>query len=463
MENNRDWGQTHQVQSFRGLIVTNRLSRKIVIDWAVKVADKEGIESVTLTRVANDLGVSQPALYRHVGGIGELRKALTLRARELLAKDLLKSTSGLAGKEAVSALAYAWRRGASFHPGLLTLPGQVKILGDVELEASVERIVAIIGQTLSAFDLDEEARVQAALLVRSMLHGFSAIEAMQDGQAGHSDDSFEQMITLVWIGLQSFADVSSEQYSRIPGSASNGLDWPSSGGGTDFVKAGPRRSKANTVKSGGGKSSRVTADDVVATAARIADEQGLTAVSLTRVARDLGVRQPALYRHVDSIEALWRSVALRAQRALLAQITRAAVGQTRDDAVAAIAVAWRDYVHEHPGTYSTIGRVAIEEGSSLARSSEEIVFTLTLALRGYALSHRTASNIADCIRSALHGFCLLEKDGGYPRPYDINENFGRLIMMLIAGIRGMVAVEAVTENRQALRKADGSRARAARR
>ena len=41
-------------------------------------------------------------------------------------------------------------------------------------------------------------------------------------------------------------------------------------------------------------------DQVVSSAAALADTEGLDVVTLTRVAERLGVRQPALYRHVDS-------------------------------------------------------------------------------------------------------------------------------------------------------------------
>ncbi|MCP4852364.1 MAG: TetR family transcriptional regulator, partial [Actinomycetia bacterium] len=47
-------------------------------------------------------------------------------------------------------------------------------------------------------------------------------------------------------------------------------------------------------------------DQVVDSAAALADSEGLDAVTLTRVALLLGVRQPALYRHIDSYDALVR-------------------------------------------------------------------------------------------------------------------------------------------------------------
>jgi AcrR family transcriptional regulator len=65
-----------------------RLSRAMVIDMAAVIADSEGIDAVTLSRIALDAGVKQPALYRHVTGIEELWTLLSLRARDLLVTDL---------------------------------------------------------------------------------------------------------------------------------------------------------------------------------------------------------------------------------------------------------------------------------------------------------------------------------------------------------------------------------------
>lgn len=171
------------------------------------------------------------------------------------------------------------------------------------------------------------------------------------------------------------------------------------------------------------------------------DEQGLTALSLTGLARNLGVRQPALYRHVEGIQALYRALALHALRALLSRITQAAIGRTRDDALRAVAVAWRGYVHEHPGTYSSIPGVTIADDPELQEAFNDIVRALTLTLRGYTLSEESFRQLALCLYCGLHGFCLLEKDGGYPSSRDIEQNFARLITVLIAGVRGVMTVE----------------------
>ena len=80
------------------------LDTQKVIDEAATIADAEGLDAVTLTRVADRLGVRQPALYRHVEGYDDLIRSLGLRGRELLAARLSTAAQGVAGPDVVRAL-----------------------------------------------------------------------------------------------------------------------------------------------------------------------------------------------------------------------------------------------------------------------------------------------------------------------------------------------------------------------
>ena len=52
-------------------------------------------------------------------------------------------------------------------------------------------------------------------------------------------------------------------------------------------------------------------DRVVAEAAELADEVGLDQLTLAALAARLGVRQPSLYKHVASVDALQRLISMR--------------------------------------------------------------------------------------------------------------------------------------------------------
>ena len=195
------------------------------------------------------------------------------------------------------------------------------------------------------------------------------------------------------------------------------------------------------VEPASGQTRQLTPSQVIETAARIADDEGIDAVTLTRVAKELGVRQPALYRHVDGVAALWSALALRARDALVGRLTDAAVGRSRAEAITDVAHAWRQFVVDHPGLYSATDRIASAGDPELEASVDRVVRVIALAISGYHLSDESTMHAARSIRSALHGFCLLEKDGGHPPPYSLDDSFDRLVALLIAGVDGMVERE----------------------
>ncbi|MDG1464878.1 MAG: TetR family transcriptional regulator, partial [Acidimicrobiales bacterium] len=116
-----------------------------VVDSAAALADSEGLDAVTLTRVALLLGVRQPALYRHIDSYDALIRALGLRGREILASRLGEAAVGLAGDDAVRAMGRAWRAMVGDHPGLYAATDRYPCAGDAELEEAVERVVSVLG------------------------------------------------------------------------------------------------------------------------------------------------------------------------------------------------------------------------------------------------------------------------------------------------------------------------------
>jgi len=183
-------------------------------------------------------------------------------------------------------------------------------------------------------------------------------------------------------------------------------------------------------------------EQVVDTAATLADAEGLDAVTLTRVAERLGVRQPALYRHVDSYDALIRALGLRGREILATRLGEAAVGLAGDDAVRAMGRAWRSMVRDHPGLYAATDRYPCAGDAELEAAVERVVQVLGQALAAYGLADDDRVHAARSMRSALHGFAHLESGDGHPHPVDLDDSFDRLVDLLCAGIHQMAVVPA---------------------
>ena len=171
----------------------------------------------------------------------------------------------------------------------------------------------------------------------------------------------------------------------------------------------------------------LTEDRVVTEAERLADQVGLQRLTLAALAESLGVRQPSLYKHIDGMSALHRSIAVRAKAELADVLGRAAVGRSRGDAIRSVALAYRAWAHQHPGRYEATVRAPDPADPDDVAVSNAVVTVVLEILSGYDLQDEAAIDAARALRSSLHGFVSIEAAGGFGLPVDINRSYDRLV------------------------------------
>jgi len=175
-------------------------------------------------------------------------------------------------------------------------------------------------------------------------------------------------------------------------------------------------------------------DAVVRAAAKIADDEGWDALTLARVAGKLRVRSPSLYNHVGGLEDLRRELKLLVMHELNTALTRATIGKSRDDAVRALAAAYRAFVKRHPGTYAATMVAAPKNDPAVEAAAGHIVETCLAVLSGYGLDRREGIHAIRALRSAVHGFAALEVAGGFGIPLDVDKSFDWLVSSLLKGL-----------------------------
>ena len=173
---------------------------------------------------------------------------------------------------------------------------------------------------------------------------------------------------------------------------------------------------------------------VVSAAEELADANGLEAVTLAALARQLGVRPPSLYAHIAGLADLRRRLAARGARRLAAAMQTAAAGRARGDALAGVADAYRSYARDHPGSYAALQRAPDPNDAEASAAGAEAVDVVLAVLRGYGLESDEAIHATRIIRAALHGFVSLEAVGGFGLPLDVDETFARLTHLLDQGL-----------------------------
>jgi AcrR family transcriptional regulator len=168
-------------------------------------------------------------------------------------------------------------------------------------------------------------------------------------------------------------------------------------------------------------------------AAEIVDRHGVSVLTLAAVAQRLDVKTPSLYSHVDGIESLRRAVALRAVADLGEACRTAAMGKAGGDALAAIAVAYRDTALAHPGSYA-LTQIARPGDPEWQAAADRVLQPILAALAGVGVKGTAAIHATRMMRSALHGFVLLETGDGFGMNVSVENSFRHLVQSIVRAV-----------------------------
>jgi AcrR family transcriptional regulator len=176
---------------------------------------------------------------------------------------------------------------------------------------------------------------------------------------------------------------------------------------------------------------------VVDAALAVIDESGADRLTLARVAERTGVATPSLYKHVDGLAELRRMVKLRVLGEVDEALRAATIGRSGEEALRALAVAYRDYLRAHPHRHPFV-EVAPDDPETTA-AADRAVAVAAAVLDGYGLAGPDAVHAIRCLRAAVHGFTHLEAIGGFGRPEDIDATFAHLLDMVAGGVSALAA------------------------
>ena len=181
---------------------------------------------------------------------------------------------------------------------------------------------------------------------------------------------------------------------------------------------------------------------VIDEAEQMADEVGLSSLTLAALADRLGVRYPSLYKHVDGMDGLQRSIAIRAKNELAGTLARATVGRARGDAIISLSYAYRNWALQHPGRYAAAQRVPTPGDTEAEAADWASVEIIGDVLAGYDLHGDDAIDATRVLRAALHGWVTLEAT--FVHPANIDRSFDRLVQGLATALAGWASQPAST-------------------
>jgi AcrR family transcriptional regulator len=159
------------------------------------------------------------------------------------------------------------------------------------------------------------------------------------------------------------------------------------------------------------------------------DQHGWQQLSMTALARKLGVRGPSLYNHVDSLDALLGDLQARALAELSGRLQRAAMGRSGAQALRALAAVLREFAAEHPGRYELALSEAIDR-DQMAAAGEPAQAALTAVIESFGVAEPTMDVIQTCL-APLHGVIALDRTRLFAGMTDSSVVYDRAVDLVI--------------------------------
>lgn len=156
--------------------------------------------------------------------------------------------------------------------------------------------------------------------------------------------------------------------------------------------------------------------EIVAGARRLLEEEGPGAVTMRRLAEDLGIRAPSLYKHFPSKAAV--ELALVEQGLFeVGEVSHAALHEDGSkDALARLLADYRGYCLAHPNLYRLATGRELER-SGLPDGLEEWAGNPWFVVTGDPFS-------AQALWAFAHGMVMLELDRRFPPGSDLDRSWG---------------------------------------
>lgn len=175
-----------------------------VVEAGAALADEVGFARLSMGLLAERLGVRTPSLYKHVTGQADLAHRIAVLAMDELADVIHDAVEGRTGRDALVAGAHAMRTYVLAHPGRYDAGNAAKVQGpDDALIPAVDRVLAAWAAMLHGYELGPDQQIQALRMLRSVLHGFTVLEAAGSFQIDADvEASFTWTIDFIDRGLR---------------------------------------------------------------------------------------------------------------------------------------------------------------------------------------------------------------------------------------------------------------------
>ena len=153
-----------------------RVTKEDVIRAASDLADRQGLNGVSLKSVAERLGLRTPSLYNHVLSLDDLLRDMAHRGMREINCRMTEEAVGISGTESIQAASRAYFGFMIEHPGVYETIQWAVWHGSDETAEIFSSYQALLAKLISSCGMDQHCLEEITDLLAGLLHGYCTLQ-----------------------------------------------------------------------------------------------------------------------------------------------------------------------------------------------------------------------------------------------------------------------------------------------
>jgi AcrR family transcriptional regulator len=186
-------------------VKSKSLTPQDIIAAAIDCLDREGETALGVNRVARELDIKPPAIYKHLDGNTGLRRAVALKIWRDYLQDCQQQVDKVKEmRELLRTSAQAIRNFARAYPARYAVMMQYQLHpSDAEELAIIQISLQLFQKALQLYELNDDALIDAMRMVNAAIYGFITREQSELMTLNRSTDaSYEVMLDALLVAIE---------------------------------------------------------------------------------------------------------------------------------------------------------------------------------------------------------------------------------------------------------------------
>lgn len=186
----------------------NNISKELIIKTSADIANRIGLDNLSLKIIAEELNIKSPSLYNHISSLDEVKQKLMVYGWHEMEEKMLESAIGVSGYDALKNMCNVFYDYATTNKGVFTAMLWYNKYENNEKDEATTRLFSIVFKVMKPLNITDENINHIIRTLRSFLEGFSLlVNNNAFGNLVSIRESFDLSLEIIMNGIKSLEGV----------------------------------------------------------------------------------------------------------------------------------------------------------------------------------------------------------------------------------------------------------------